>query len=535
MSLEVESLSVDYRTQHGLHRALQELTFCVQPGQSYGLVGESGSGKSTAALALVRYLARNGQVSSGRIALDGLDILGVEGEALRQYRAKQVAMVYQEPVRSLNPTMRVGVQIAESLGNKNGNSKEVLSLLDRVGFQDLAQIALRYPHQLSGGQAQRVVISMALAARPQLLILDEPTTGLDVQIEAAVLGLIDELRADLDAAVVMISHNLPLVAARCDRVGVLKDGILVEEGDALEVLSYPQHEYTQELIAALPNIDLPKSRVYIEGPTPVILKAEGIRKLYGTNPAIDNVDLEIHKGEVVALVGESGSGKTTLGRAVAGLTKHEGRINVNSVRGERKPVQIVFQNPDASLNPKRSVRRILQRSIRLLGGDSSVEALMEQVGLEPSLADRYPKELSGGQQQRVAIARAFAGPTTLVVCDEPVSSLDVSVQAKIIELLLELQERTGVSYLFISHDLAVVRALADRIAVMRQGKIIETGPADDIYTAPQRTYTKALLQAARYQPVHSFNEADSLESDDLECDSLQADSLESTLFVAAGV
>ncbi|MDR0849671.1 MAG: ABC transporter ATP-binding protein [Propionibacteriaceae bacterium] len=525
MTLQVESLSVEYRTPRGVHPALRELSFCVEPGQSYGLVGESGSGKSTAALALVRYLARNGRVSRGRITLDGTDVLGIEGEELRQYRAKQVAMVYQEPVRSLNPTMRVGAQIAESLGSGPGTSSEVLLLLERVGFEDPGQIALRYPHQLSGGQAQRVVISMALASRPQLLILDEPTTGLDVQIEAAVLGLIDELRADLDAAVVMISHNLPLVAARCDRVGVLKDGILVEEGDAQEVLSYPQHEYTQELIAALPDIDVPKSGGSFRRSAPVVLRAEGVRKLYGGNPVVDDVDLEIRSGEVLALVGESGSGKTTLGRAVAGLTRHEGRIDINPARGERNPVQIVFQNPDASLNPKRTVRRILQGSIRLLGGDSSVESLMEQVGLDPSLADRYARELSGGQQQRVAIARAFAGPTTLVVCDEPVSSLDVSVQAKIIDLLRQLQERTGVAYLFISHDLAVVRALADRIAVMRHGKIIETGPADDIYTAPRRSYTKALLRAARYQPTHALEESFSLEPS----------SIEPRLLVAAGV
>ncbi|MDR2564733.1 MAG: ABC transporter ATP-binding protein [Bifidobacteriaceae bacterium] len=514
MTLNVRSLSIEYTTPSGPVRALDNVTFTVERGEFYGLVGESGSGKSSAALALVRYLPLSGRVASGSVRLGQTDVLALEGDDLRDYRGQKVAMVYQEPVRSLNPTMRIGLQIAEAFSIRQGGSPtarrepSVHSLLDRVGFADPPAIARRYPHELSGGQAQRVVIAMALAARPDLLILDEPTTGLDVQIEAQVLELIEELRAELDAAVVLISHNLPLVAHRCDRVGVLKNGELVEEGEARQVLSYPQHPYTRELIEALPDIDRPKPSAPPApnpGDAPVVLQARQVRKHYGRTAAVDGVDLEIRRGEVLALVGESGSGKTTLGRAIARLADHEGVIQVDAPAGQARPVQIVFQNPDASLNPRRTVRRILRRSIRLLGGETSVESLLERVQLSPNLADRLPSALSGGQKQRVAIARAFAGPTTLVVCDEPVSSLDVSVQAQIIRLLRELQATTGVSYLFISHDLAVVRALADRIAVMRNGRIVETGPAEQIYSAPRHPYTEALLRAARYQQADPDN------------------------------
>ncbi|MDR1077753.1 MAG: ABC transporter ATP-binding protein [Propionibacteriaceae bacterium] len=500
---------------------MDDLSLTVDRGEFYGLVGESGSGKTSAALALVRYLPANGRVAAGSIRLGRTDVLSLTGEGLRRYRGRRAAMVYQEPARALNPTKRVGPQIGEAFGAgpdgpASGRRREaVLQLLDRVGFADPAAIARRYPHQLSGGQAQRVVISMALAARPELLILDEPTTGLDVQIEAAVLELIDQLRAELDAAVLLISHNLPLVAHRCDRVGVLKDGLLVEQGPAELVLTQPQHPYTRRLIEALPDIDRPKAAsapapvsAPVSGRRPaVVLRISGLRKHYGRTPAVDGVDLEIRQGEVLALVGESGSGKTTLGRAVAGLAEHEGRVEVTAPAGQRRPVQIVFQDPDASLNPRRSVRQILSRSIKLLGGTTSVEALLEQVQLDPRLADRRPAALSGGQKQRVAIARAFAGPASLVVCDEAVSSLDVSVQDQIIRLLRQLQAATSVSYLFISHDLAVVRALADRIAVMRHGRIVESGPADQLYDDPRHPYTRALLQAARYQRQSHGDEA----------------------------
>ncbi len=510
MTLSVEALTVDYRTRGGTHRALDDVGLTIAPGEFYGLVGESGSGKTTAALALVRYLAANATVVGGSVTLGETDagetdVLALAGEDLRRYRAQRVAMVYQEPVRALNPTMRIGTQIAETFAARSDSplpapdGPEVVDLLAQVGFPDPHAVVRRYAHQLSGGQAQRVVIAMALATRPDLLILDEPTTGLDVQTEAAVLALIDDLRNRLDAAVLLISHNLPLVAARCDRVGVLKEGRLIEEGTAHEVFTSPRHAYTRELVEALPDIDAPKPEWVVTTDAPTVLRATGIHKRYGDHVAVDGVDLEIRQGEVLALVGESGSGKTTMGRIVAGLTDHEGVVDLTAPADQRRPVQVVFQSPDATLNPRRTVRKILTRSIRLLRGTDTVEELIARVGLAPDLLDRRPAELSGGQKQRVAIARAFAGPSTLVVCDEPVSALDVSVQARIIALLRELQVTTGVSYLFISHDLAVVRALADRIAVMRHGQIVETGPADQIYEAAQHPYTQALLRAARYQ------------------------------------
>ncbi|MGH1564890.1 ATP-binding cassette domain-containing protein [Mumia sp. DW29H23] len=517
MTLDVRSLTVDYATPRGTQTALEDVSFTIARGESYGLVGESGSGKSTAALAVVRYLARNGRVRSGGITLGDTDVLALGDEPLRELRARRVAMVYQEPARALNPTMRVGPQVAEAftagLASQRpaAGSSEVLSLLERVGLARADGIARRFPHQLSGGQAQRVVIAMALATRPELLVLDEPTTGLDVQVEASVLGLIDDLREELDAAVLLISHNLPLVAARCDRVGVLEKGRLVEEGPATTVLGSPDHPYTRSLLDALPDIDEPKPEWVVQDGARTVLSVRGLRKRYGATAAVDGLDLEVRQGEVLAIVGESGSGKTTLGRAVAGLTSYEGSIALDAPAEQRRPVQVVFQSPDATLNPRRTVRRILTRSIRLLGGTGTVEELVERVGLAPELLDRYPGELSGGQKQRVAIARAFAGPSSLVVCDEPVSALDVSVQARILALLRELQVTTGVSYLFISHDLAVVRALADRIAVMRHGRIVETGPADQIYDAPQHPYTKALLAAARYEPA-----AEKLASADLD-------------------
>ncbi|MGC0363862.1 peptide/nickel transport system ATP-binding protein [Rhodococcus sp. 27YEA15] len=504
MTLSVRSLTVEYTTTRGTRTAVDDLSFTIARGEAYGLVGESGSGKSTAAAALVRHLADSAVVRSGEIDLSGTDVLALEPEPLRQYRSQRVSTVYQEPGRALNPTMRVGVQIAEALAvGARGRipatgSPEVLDLLDRVGLPSPDLLGQRYPHQLSGGQAQRVVIAMALAVQPELLILDEPTTGLDVQVEASILGLVNELRSELDAAVLLISHNLPLVGAHCDRVGVLRNGVLVEEGVAGEVLTRPRHEYTRTLVEALPDIDAPKPQWLVREDSPVVVSVRGLRKTYGNAVAVAGVDLDIRQGEVVAVVGESGSGKTTLGRAIAGLTDHHGVVDVFAPSSHRHPVQVVFQSPDATLNPRRSARRILARAIRLLGGESTVEELADRVGLEPELLDRLPGELSGGQKQRVAIARAFAGPSSLVVCDEPVSALDVSVQARILALLRELQVTSGVSYLFISHDLAVVRALADRVVVMRSGVVLESGPADQIYANPQHPYTRTLIEAARY-------------------------------------
>ncbi len=565
-ALEIRDLSVAY----GADTVVRHVSLEIAPGESYGLVGESGCGKTTVGMAVARYLPRAGRITGGHLTVAGKDPYALDRAALRDLRARSVAMVYQEPATALNPTLRVGRQISEVFAlaghDRIAAEAETERALRRVGFPGPADVARRYPHQLSGGQQQRVVIAMALAVRPALLILDEPTTGLDTRVQAGVLALIEELRTELGAAVLLISHNLPLIAAHCDRVGILYAGELVEEGTARDVVARPVHPYTQGLVRSLPSVDEPKGARRLEAiPGAVasaaavtegcrfaprcelvtdtcrqlspalaefspasgdrrgvrclragetlpaaerllvrpartaarepVLRLRGVTKRYGTLEAASNVNLEIDRGEVLGLVGESGSGKTTLGRCIAGLTGYGGEIDV-----DRRAVQMVFQSPDASLNPRRTVRAVLARAIKRLGGDLSVEALAEQVGLGPEHLDRRPRELSGGQKQRVAIARAFAGPVDLVVCDEPVSALDVSVQAKILDLLGDLQASRGVSYLFISHDLAVIRQLADRVAVMYRGQVVEVGTADEIFSGPRHPYTEAILQASVDDP-----------------------------------
>jgi peptide/nickel transport system ATP-binding protein len=333
---------------------------------------------------------------------------------------------------------------------------------------------------------------MALATDPRLLILDEPTTGLDSRVEAGILALIERLRRERRFATLLISHNLPLVASHCDEVAVLQRGRIVERAEATRVLTRPTHPYSRDLVAALPSLEGGVSRR--PGSRAPLLELRDVRKDFGRKRALDGVSLTVGAGEIVGLVGESGSGKSTLGRIAAGLTSHQGERIVHTTA--RIPVQVVFQNPDASLNPRRTVGQVLTRSIRLLGGDTDARRLADTVGLPGHTLDKLPHELSGGQKQRVAIARAFAGPVPLVVCDEVTSALDVSVQAKILELLSDLRDRTGVAYLFVSHDLAVVRSLADRIVVLNAGRVVEEGPADEVIHSPKEEYTRELVQAA---------------------------------------
>jgi peptide/nickel transport system ATP-binding protein len=482
--------------------ALRGVSFTVGPGESYGLVGESGSGKSTAAMALSRYLPRGAELSAAELTVAGLSVRDLSPAELRQYRAGALAVVYQEPGLALNPTMRAGEQIAEVYrlrGDARAPARErTADALRRVRLDPA--LAARYPHELSGGQQQRVVIAMALACEPKLLILDEPTTGLDAEVEAEIMALIDTLRAELGFASILISHNLPLVAAHCQRIGVLHDGELVEEGAAGDVLLAPQHPYTKALIAALPRIDTPRGPAGVDAADPLVT-LERVSKSYSRKLVLRDVSFSIGRGEVLGLVGGSGSGKTTLGLAIAGLASHEGEISfeVTGRKRGRKNLpltQTVFQNPDASLNPRRTVRQVLTRSIELLGGTQTAEELAVGAGLDASLLDKLPSQLSGGQKQRVAIARAFAGHVPLVICDEPTSALDVSTQARILGLLTDMQRRTGVSYLFISHDLAVVRQISDRVGVLRDGELVELKPADEIFTRPEHPYTKSLVDSA---------------------------------------
>ena len=522
--VSARALTVAYRTRGGMVPALRALSLSLAPGESYGLVGESGSGKSTAALALTRYLPPGTEVTAGELSVDGVHVLDLDPATLRAFRANILSVVYQEPGLALNPTKPAGEQIAE-VYRLHGASRPdahaaTLAAIERVRLAPATEIARRYPHELSGGQQQRIVIAMALASKPRLLILDEPTTGLDSRVETEIMALIDSLRGELGFASILISHNLPLVAAHCQRIGVLQRGVLVEEGAAAEVLLAPRHPYTRALIAALPDITAKRwpaprpgavgpdaaSQPTANAPDPAVpggpvVTVVNLTKQYHRKTALRDVSFTIGRGEVLGLVGESGSGKTTIGLSLAGLTGYDGTISfaVADRRIGRKVlprVQVIFQNADASLNPRRTVGKVLARSIELLGGTQSVEELAERTGVTGDLLGKLPHQLSGGQKQRVAIARAFAGHVPLVICDEPTSALDVSSQARLLDLLAELQERTGVSYLFISHDLAVVRQVSDRVGVLYEGELVELKDADQIFERPEHPYTRSLVESA---------------------------------------
>jgi peptide/nickel transport system ATP-binding protein len=589
-ALDVSDLELVYRVR-GIDRpVLRGVSFSIERGQSYGLVGESGCGKSTAALGIVRYLPRNGRISAGRISVAGRDILALGTRELRELRARTVSMVYQNPGSALNPGMRIGAQVAEAFTVLGVQRKEATErareALARVQIADPGSVMGRYPHQLSGGMQQRVVIAMALAKDPELLILDEPTTGLDATVEAEVLDLVAQLQAELSTAVLFISHNLGVISKMCDRVGVLYAGRVVEEGPVETVLQHPRHPYTVGLLRCIPRGGVRKDagrldtipgflpslgtsipgcvfadrcaladdRCRTEEPSMTeaepghiarcfhqdrarelprqeaaeieltsidrsaipLVRLDDLGKVFQQQGhdihALVGVSAEIWKGETLGLVGESGSGKTTLARTVLGIVgpssgtvELEGRMLAPRFqkrgREDLRALQIVFQNPDSALNRRHAVGRILMRAMSKLAGVRGAEAerrvaeLVDRVRLSERTLTQKPVQLSGGLKQRVAIARAFAGDPKLVVCDEPTSALDVSVQAAILNLLVELQAERGVSYLFISHDLGVVRYISDRIAVLYLGRLMELGPADVVFSGPHHPYTEALLSA----------------------------------------
>jgi peptide/nickel transport system ATP-binding protein len=590
-ALELHDLDVAYRVRGHDRQVLRGVTFTVGRGESYGLVGESGCGKSTVALTAVRYLPRNGRVRGGSIRIAGEDVLALSRRELRGLRAGSVSMVYQNPGTALNPSIRVGRQVAEVFTVRGVPRDEalerVLAALGTVQIADPGSVMTRYPHQLSGGMQQRILIAMALANDPALLILDEPTTGLDATVEAEVLDLIAQLQAQLHTSVLFISHNLGVIAKMCERVGVLYAGRLVEEGPTEVVLQDPRHPYTVGLLRCVPRggarkdhgrldtiagflpslgTELPgcvfadrctlaedvcrseepplhtlgnghASRCHFhdraaelprvmaadfEGLPQVdrsgapLLRAEDVAKVFRQHGhhvhALTGVSAAIWPGETLGLVGESGSGKTTLARALLGIVEPtSGEVELDAQKlhpklarrsaEEVRSLQIIFQNPDSALNRRHTVRRILRRALKKLAGltGSAAETRLLELVSSVRLADRYlavrPEQLSGGLKQRVAIARAFAGEPRLVICDEPTSALDVSVQAAILNLLVELQAERRVSYLFISHDLGVVRYLSDRIAVLYLGRLMELGPAQAVFDGPHHPYTEALLSA----------------------------------------
>ena len=581
--LEVRGLSVAY----GDVEVVRDVSFALQAGEALGVVGESGSGKTQTMLAVMRLLPRGGRVSAGSVMLDGRDLLTLPSEEMRQVRGRGIGFVSQDALSALNPAMTIGAQMAEPLIYNEGMSEEAAlarctELLDQVGIPGRAARLDAYPHQLSGGMRQRVLIAMAISCRPALLIADEPTTALDVTIQAQILQLIDRLRRELRMALVLISHDLGVVAGVADRVAILYAGRIVEQAPAVELFGRPVHPYASALLAAKPRLDRPTGtalrpipglppdparptggcafhprcahriarcseetprlepvanehvaacwrageRLGVTQAPAVVPECEAgtepgeivvedlcvrypirkgiLRRITGAVRAVDGVSLAIPKGKTVALVGESGSGKTTTGRALLGLAPiAEGRVNyfgrdLAEIRREKslpRLGQMVFQDPYGSLNARMTVGAALAEVVSVHGLAGRVEELLDSVGLRPEIARRHPHQLSGGQRQRVAIARALAIEPSFIVCDEVVSALDVSIQGQIVNLLMELQRTRGLTYLFISHDLAMVRTIAHHVVVMYGGKVMEQAPRDRLFSAPRHPYTHALLAA----------------------------------------
>jgi oligopeptide/dipeptide ABC transporter ATP-binding protein len=525
--LEINGLSIDYQSEAGPMPALRDVGFSLSRGETLGLVGESGSGKTTIGLAVVRHLADNGHIVAGAIRFEGVDLVPLRSADLRRLRGQRIAMVYQDPANSLNPSIRIGEQVSEIFrlqGSlpKRDLRRKTIEALERVHLPDAPYAYDRYPHEFSGGQLQRIVIAMALAMNPSLLILDEPTTGLDVTVEAEILDLFNELRHSLNAGILFISHNISVIAKMCDRVAVLYGGQLVEIGATEKVLQQPQHTYTRTLLAARIPYGATKSDGHTARQQPAesrdLLTADAVVKGYQSGSrsflALVDASLVLEKGQILGVVGESGSGKTTMARIIAGLllpdrgkVMLEGRDITRLVerrgRETRSAIQMVFQNPDSTLNPKQEIGAMLMRTARKLKGVGAVDAallvrrMMAAVRVDSRYLTAFPEELSGGQRQRMAIARAFLTNPQVVLCDEPTSALDISIQASILDLLVELQQQDASSYIFISHDLAVVRYLADQVAVMYLGEVIEVGRADLVFSNPRHPYTQTLLSAVR--------------------------------------
>ncbi|MFJ8470873.1 ABC transporter ATP-binding protein [Kitasatospora sp. NPDC094011] len=535
--VDVRDLVVDFPTGTGAGhlRAVDGVGFRLAAGQALGIVGESGSGKSTVAYALLGLHRGTGARIGGSVRVAGVDAVTAEVEDLRRLRGSLAAMVFQDPLSALDPYYAVGDQIAEVVRvhrpvSRRAARERAVQVLDRVGIPDAARRARSRPHEFSGGMRQRVLIAMALACEPRLLVADEPTTALDVTVQAQVLDLLHELRAETGAGLVLVTHDLGVVAGSVDRVLVMKDGRAVEHGPVTEVLGAPREPYTRALLSAVPRIDAPQTPQTLQAPlTPpqpadgdILLEATDLRREFGARGgltrraapvvAVDGVSLTVRAGETLGVVGESGSGKTTLGRMLVRLLdptggrlhyrgQDIGALGEKELRPLRRELQMVFQDPVSSLNPRRSVGESVADPLRIAGERDErrirarVGELLERVGLDPDWYHRYPHEFSGGQRQRVGIARALAPEPQLIVCDEPVSALDVTTQAQVVDLLGELQRDLGLALVFIAHDLAVVRQVSDRVAVMRAGRIVEEGDVATVYDSPQHPYTKNLLAA----------------------------------------
>ncbi|MEZ4961639.1 MAG: ABC transporter ATP-binding protein [Saprospiraceae bacterium] len=541
--LQINDLIVTFPLEAGTLEAVKGISFSLQKGEALGIVGESGSGKSVTALSIMGLLPGRGKLANGEIIFQPkeggpLDLAKLTQKEFRPLRGKEIGMIFQEPMTSLNPVFRCGEQVAEAIRlHQNASSeaakKQVLSLFEKVKLPDPERMYRSYPHQLSGGQRQRVVIAMALSCNPSLLIADEPTSALDVTVQRSILDLVNDLKNDWDGSTIFITHDLGVVAEVADRVLVMEKGQIVEQGRVGDILKNPQHLYTQKLLenfkqrtskkrapklgADLAHLSNLESRLPVLSVKNLFTWFPSRRSFFGKTieyvKAVDGVSLDVFKGETLGLVGESGSGKTTLGRSILHLLPPTSgdvffkKQNLSQVadkrwKGLRKNMQIIFQDPYSSLDPRQTIGAAIVEPMQVHGilttekerREKALE-LLETVGLDASHFWRFPNEFSGGQRQRICIARALALEPKFIICDECVSSLDVTVQAQVLDLLKNLQEKHSLTYIFISHDLAVVRLMSDRIAVMKDGKIVEMGEAEEVYTQPKSDYTKSLLSA----------------------------------------
>ncbi len=529
--LEMKDVQVSFTSSTGVVEAVRGINMTIYPGQSVAIVGESGSGKSTAAMSILGLLPGTGKVTGGKILFNGEDITGLSDKEMQKYRGAEIGLVPQDPMSNLNPVWRVGTQVAESLRANNvvkGSEVDdrVTELLEEAGLRDVKRRARQYPHEYSGGMRQRALIAIGLAARPKLLIADEPTSALDVTVQKRILDHLEGLTEELGTAVLFITHDLGLAAERAEHLVVMHRGRIVESGPSLQILRDPQHPYTRRLVKAAPSLASARIQSALaagvestelvalgrESKQEEVIRVENLTKVFGENKAVDDVSFTVRKGTTLALVGESGSGKSTVANMVLNLLEptsgkvfYKGtdlsKLNNRELFDMRRKMQVVFQNPYGSLDPMFSIYRCIEEPLALhkVGNRKEREArvaeLLDMVSMPRSAMRRFPNELSGGQRQRIAIARALALRPQVLVLDEAVSALDVLVQNQIIRLLAELQDELDLSYLFITHDLAVVRQTADDIVVMKQGAIVEQGTSDEVFANPREEYTRDLINS----------------------------------------